>query len=288
MLNVAVRTARPTPLPALLNPLAAVADLWAHRDLTRQFTARAFLSRYRGTHLGVFWALLFPLLMLGVYTFVFTYVFSARGVSGGETRPQYAVWLFCGMAVFGVFSSAATRSCGVVLENPQYVTKVVFPLEVLPIANLGSSVCYALFELVLVLAGVGIFHHAFHWTVVLLPVVVLPLLLITLGVSWFLASLTVFVRDVANVVTLVISQFMFFLTPIFWKPAQLLAAAPELEWMITWNPFAGIVENARRCILTGEAVDWGAWSVAMVIGLVVAQLGYAWFMKSKRGFADVI
>ncbi|MFZ4576452.1 MAG: ABC transporter permease [Phycisphaerales bacterium] len=288
MLNVALRTARPTPLASLLNPASAVANLWSHRDLTRQFAVRYFESRYKGTHLGLVWAMLFPLLMLAVYTFVFTYIFSGRSAGDTETRPQYAVWLFCGMSVFGVFSSATTRACGLVLENPQYVTKVVFPLEVLPISNLGSSLFYAACEMALVLLGVGIFHHAFHWTVVLLPVAMLPLLLLTLGVSWFLASLTVFVRDIANVVSLVVSQFLFFLTPIFWKPAQLLATLPDLAWMIEWNPLAGVVENARRCVLSGESLDWRSWALGTLLGLVVAQCGYAWFVKSKRGFADVL
>ncbi len=288
MLNVALRTARPEPIAALLNPATMVAGLWAQRDLTKQFTVRYFLLRYRGTHLGLVWAMLFPLIMLGVYTFIFTYVFSGRSLGDEETRPQYAVWLFCGMAVFGVFSSAATRACGLVLENPQYVTKVVFPLEVLPVANLGSSLLYAACEFVLVIAGVAVFSHAFHWQVVPVPVAMLPLLLMTIGISWFLASLTVFVRDVANVVSLVVSQLMFFLTPIFWKPEQLLTKLPNLSWMIEWNPLAAVVDNVRRCVLTGESMRWDTWAGGMMIGVVVAQLGYAWFVKSKRGFADVI
>jgi len=261
-------------------------DLWQHRDLTRQFAIRYFLTRFRGTYLGVLWALIFPLLMLLVYTFIFTYIFSAR--SGTETRPQYAVWLFCGMAVYGLFSASVMRACGVVLENPQYVTKVVFPLQILPVSNIGASLFYTAIEIVLVIAGVAIFYSAIHPEILWLPVVLLPLLAITAGISWFLASLTVFVRDVSNVAVIVVSQFLFFLTPIFWKREELLSKMPNLAWLIDLNPFAGIVENARRCLLTGEMPQWGTWSASMVIGLVLMQLGYAWFMKSKRGFADVL
>jgi lipopolysaccharide transport system permease protein len=265
-----------------------LANLWKHRDLTRQFAVRYFLSRYRGTHLGVVWSLIFPLLMLVVYTFIFTQVFSARGVEPPESRPLYAVWLFCGMSIFGIFSASTTRACGLVLENPQYVTKVVFPLEVLIVSNLGASLFYALIEIALVLIGTAIFAHEFHWTVVLLPIVVFPLILLSLGLSWFFASLTVFARDTANIVTLVIGQLMFFLTPVFWKPEQLLTSMPGLRWMIDWNPLASVVENSRRCVLSGEPLEWEGWVFSMIVGAAAAILGYAFFMKSKKGFADVL
>ena len=238
--------------------------------------------------MGVVWALIFPLLMLLVYTFIFTYIFSARGTVLEESRPLYAVWLFCGMAVFGLFQATVMRGCGLVLENPQYVTKVVFPLEILPVANLGASAMYTAIEIALVLLGVAVFHKTVYATSVMLPVVLLPMLMVSLGVSWFLASLTVFIRDVANVTVIVVSQFLFFLTPIFWKRKQLEAELPELSWIVDVNPFAGIVENARRCLLHGLMPELGTWAVSMLIGLVAMQLGYAWFMKSKRGFADVL
>jgi len=284
--EVALRTSQPLTVSSLLNPVVMWSDLWRHRDLSRQFAVRYFLTRFRGTYLGVLWALIFPLLMLLVYTFIFTYIFSAR--SGNETRPQYAVWLFCGMAVFGLFSASVMRACGVVLENPQYVTKVVFPLQILPVANLGASLMYTAIELVLVTVGVAIFHSTLNASALLTPVVLLPLLAMSLGVSWFLASLTVFVRDVSNVAVIVVSQFLFFLTPIFWKKEELLGKMPQLSWLIDFNPLAVIVENARRCILWGQMPDWRGWAIGMAIGLITMQLGYAWFMKSKRGFADVL
>lgn len=286
--EVALRTSRPSSIGTLLNPVSMWSALWKNRDLTRQFAVRYFLTRYRGTYLGVVWALIFPLLMLLVYTFVFTYVLSARSTVLEETRPQYAVWLFCGMAVFGLFSATVMRGCGLVLENPQFVTKVVFPLEILPVANLGASLIYTAIELTLVVLGVAVFYKSFHATIFLLPLALLPMMAISLGVSWFLASLTVFVRDVANIAVIVISQFLFFLTPIFWKKEKLLETMPELEWMVNLNPLAGIVENARRCSLQGVSLDWTSWATSMVFGIVLMQLGYAWFMKSKRGFADVI
>jgi len=254
---------------------------------------RFFLARYRGTYLGAAWALVFPLIMLGVYTFVFNFVLGARaphavlgadGLARAETSSQYAVWLFLGMTVFGVFSESVVRSCGLVLENPNYVTKVVFPLEIMPLASLASAVMFSAFGFSLVLIGLLVFYPTVHWTVVLLPVVLVPLLALALGVSWFLASLAVFVRDVSNLVVIVVSQLLFFMTPIFYRAEDL----KDWAWLARINPLAVVVESARDVVLYGRMPDWRALGAVMVLGLIVMQLGYAWFVKSKRGFADVL
>lgn len=293
MTDMVLRTARPPTIPSLLSPANLVGNLWQHRDLTRQFAMRFFLARYRGTYLGVVWALVFPLIMLGVYTFVFNFVLGARGphqVAGAdglaraETSSQYAVWLFLGMTVFGVFSESAVRSCGLVLENPNYVTKVVFPLEIMPLASLASAVMFSAFGFALVLIGVLAFYPALHWTIVLLPLVLVPLLALALGISWFLASLAVFVRDVSNLVVILVSQLLFFMTPIFYRAEDL----KDWAWLARINPLAVVVESARGVVLYGRLPDWPALGAVLVLGLVVMQLGYAWFVKSKRGFADVL
>jgi lipopolysaccharide transport system permease protein len=261
--------------------------------LSRQFTLRFFLSRYRGTYLGAAWALIFPLVLLGVYTFIFNFVLSGRaahqipgagGVLQPETSSQFAVWLFLGMTVFGVFSESVVRSCGLVLENPNYVTKVVFPLEILPPASLASAVMFSGFGFSLVLIGLLVFYPAVHWTVVLLPLVMLPLLALALGCSWFLASLAVFVRDISNLVVIVVSQLLFFMTPIFYRADDL----KDWAWLARINPLAVIIEASRDVVLYGRTPDWTALGAVMVLGLVIMQLGYAWFIKSKRGFADVL
>jgi len=263
-----------------------VRALWKHRDLTWQFAGRFFHARYRGTYLGIVWALANPLLMLGVYTFIFNYVFAARyGTDPTETRSQYAVILFCGITVYALFSETVVRSCGLVLDNPNYVKKVVFPLEVLPVAGLLSSVMFSLFGLGLVILGTWIYFGHVPWTVVLTPLVLLPAVALGLGLSWFLASLTVFVRDAANLAVIVISQLLLFLTPIFYRVDNL----PEnLRWVGAVNPLAPVVESARRVMIFGRQPEWEALGVSLIIGLGAMQLGYAWFVKSKRGFADVL
>jgi homopolymeric O-antigen transport system permease protein len=285
-METALRTARAASVPQLLNPLRPYADLWRHRELIRQFTVRYFLARYRGTYLGVAWALLFPLIMLAVYTFVFNTIFTVRwGQTPGESQFEFALVMFCGLILFGVFSESSVRSVGLVLDNPSFVKKVVFPVEILPVASLGSSLLYAAMSMLLVLAGTAFLLHRLTWTALVFPVVLVPLVALSLGVGWFLASLGVFVRDTGNLAVLVIQQLLFFMTPIFYRVENLPAHYQRLAKL---NPLTVIVDGGRRTLMRGELPDWVAYAWCLALSLVVMQLGYAWFMKSKRGFADVL
>jgi lipopolysaccharide transport system permease protein len=293
MTDMVLRTARPASISALLNPVGMLAELWSRRDLIGQFSQRYFLARHRGTHLGMVWALLFPLVLLAVYSFIFNFVFTARSArmvpdgAGGalpETQTQYAVALFLSLTIFNIFSESVVRSAGLVLDNTNYVKRVVFPLEVLPVSSLMSAVKFSLFGLGLSLAGVVAFYPKVYATVLLLPVVVLPMLALALGLAWFIASLAVFVRDIGNLVVIVVGQILFFLTPIFYRADDL----KEWAWIVRVNPLGVVIESARQVTLYGQMPDWRALAGVLVVGLVVMQLGYAWFMKSKRGFADVL
>jgi len=293
MTDLVLRTARPASIPSLLNPVSMIANLWSRRDLIRQFAVRYFLARHKGTYLGMFWALLFPLVLLAVYTFIFNYVFVARSVHmvadgmGGaaeETRSQYTVMLFLGLTVYGIFSESVVRSAGLVLDNPNYVKKIVFPLEVLPVSALLSALMFSCFGLTLTVVGLFAFYPEVYWTVLLLPVVLAPLLMLALGLAWFISSLAVFVRDVANIVLIVVGQLLFFMTPIFYRADDL----KEWAWLSHLNPVGVVVEAARQVVLYGAMPDWKSLGYATLLGLGVMQLGYAWFMKSKRGFADVL
>jgi len=286
MSSVVVHSARPTPLPALLNPGHLVGSLWRHRDLAWQFAVRYFQARYKGTYLGIGWALAVPLLMLAVYTLVFNFIFQARlGVSPEETRSQYAVLLFCGITVYGIFSETVTRSTSLVLDNPNYVKKVVFPLEILAVSSLVSAVMFSGFGIALVLLGTWWFFGSVPWTAVLLPLVLVPMLALSLGLSWFFSSLAVFVRDVGNVVSIFVSQLLFFLTPIFYRVESLPV---EWQWVARVNPMTPVVEGARNVLVLGKGPDWQALGLTLALGLLVMQFGYAWFVKSKRGFSDVL
>jgi lipopolysaccharide transport system permease protein len=285
MSSLVMHSARPTPLASLLVPSHLVRTLWARRDLISQFARRYFFARYRGTHLGAVWAFISPLVMLAVYTFVFNYVFQARNPSADITNSQFAVLLFCGITVYGIFSESVSRSSSLVLDNPNYVKKVVFPIEVLPVSSVASSLMFSSFSMLLVVLGTWAAFGRVPWTVVLIPLVLLPLVFLSLGLAWFLASLGVFIRDISNLVVLLVSQLLFFLTPIFYRIENL----PErLKPIAVLNPLAHIVEGARRVLVLGQQPDWAALGLVTIVGLLTMQLGYAWFMKSKRGFADVL
>ncbi len=216
-----------------LNPLALARNLWTHRDLVRQFTGREIAGRYKGSFFGLFWSFFHPLVLLLTYTFVFGLVFRARwGERGSSSLGEFSLVLFSGLIAFNIFSESVNRSAGLIPTVPNYVKKVVFPLEILPVSVLGSALFHALVSLAILLGASLAFGPGLQWTLILLPVVALPLLFLTLGLSWFLAALGVYVRDVHYTVTLAVQVF-FFLTPIFYP----LEAVPEgFRRLVGLNP----------------------------------------------------
>jgi lipopolysaccharide transport system permease protein len=267
------------------HPWRLVLHFVERRELIRQFTLREVQGRYRGSYLGILWALITPLLTLAVYTFVFSVIFKAQW-KGAESEGfmGFALTMFSGLIAFNVFSECATKAPTLVVGNPNYVQKVVFPLEILPVSVVGSALIHSLISLGIVLVGLLISSGKLHWTLLYLPLVYLPLVAFTLGVSWFLASLGVFVRDVRNFVGVIV-QLLFFLTAIFYPLSAVPAAVRPLFQL---NPLATIVENFRRVVIWGLTPDW-LWlgGVTLFSGLVMLG-GYMWFMKIKRAFADVI
>lgn len=280
-----VRSAAPTPLAALLNPLHLVATLWRNRELIRQFTVRETVERHRGTHLGLLWSVINPLLVLAVYTFVFGVILRQKWDVLGGSPAEFPLTMLCGVTVFTVFADAVSQAPALIVNRAGYVTKVIFPLEIFPVTVLGSGLFYAGIGLVLIVGGTGLLLHAFSPTIWLFPVVLLPLIFLSLGLSWFLSSLGVFLRDINSVVAIVVQRVMMFLTPIFYPVENV---PDQYRFLIDYNPLTPIVENSRRTLMWGQWPDWASLGIVTVISLVVMQLGYAFFVKSKRGFADVL
>lgn len=285
MSQIAVRSAKPEPVARLLWPGIAFSRLWRHRDLIAQFTGREAAMRHKGTNLGLAWAVAQPLLMLAVYTFLFGVVFQFRwGRLEGGGNPEFALTFFCGLIVFAVFQECANKSTSLIMERPNLVRRVVFPLEILPAVVLGSALLYMVIEAALLILCKGIFFRAVSPTAFFFPLVLIPLIMLSLGAGWFLSALGVFIRDIRQVV-FVCTQMLFFLTPIFYP----LDMVPEqYRWFIELNPLTHIVENARRTLLWGMTPDWGSLAVVTVFTAIVMQLGYAWFSRARRSFADVV
>ncbi len=283
--SLIVISSRPESVWQYAHPLAMVRNLWAHRDLLQQFTVREVMGRYKGSYLGFLWSLLTPLFMLMVYTFVFSVVFKAKwGASPSESRVEFALTLFCSLIAFNVFSECLARAPGLIVSSPNYVKKVVFPLEILPLSVLGSALVHSLTSLVILFLGLLVFVRAIPWTAIYLPLVYLPLVGLCLGLSWFLASLGVFIRDIGYLVGVVL-QVLFFMTPIIYP----ISAVPAvLQLALRLNPLSSIVEDFRRVIMWGQAPDWPWWGVVTLFSGLVTMAGYVWFMKLKRAFADVV
>jgi lipopolysaccharide transport system permease protein len=268
-----------------LNPFRVAGHLWQYRQLISQLTRQQVRSQYKGSLVGIGWSLIHPLLMLCVYTFVFSVVFQARfGVQSAESRFDFALALFIGLVSFRLFTEVVNSAPSLIFGHVNYVKKVVFPLEILVVVNFLGSLINALFSLFVFLCGAMVIHHTIPWTTSLLPLVWLPLILLTLGCGYFLASFGVFLRDL-DAATNVITTMLFFLTPIFYP----LSAVPERFRIFSLlNPLTTIVENTRAVTL-GEALpDWVAFSAVLTTSALVCLFGFIWFMKSKKAFADVI
>ncbi len=245
---------------------------------------REIVGRYQGSVMGLLWSFLNPVFMLAVYTFVFSVVFKARWGAGEESRGQFAVVLFAGLIVHTLFSEVLNRAPQLILGNANYVKKVVFPLEVLPVVQLLAAAFHALVSIVVLLAAQWVFNGGVPWTVVLLPVVALPLLALTLGVAWMLSSLGVFVRDVGQT-TVLATSVLLFLSPIFF-PINALPANFQV-WMHL-NPLTFIIEQVRAVLVWGQQPDWIGLVQYSIAAVLIGWLGFAWFQKTRKGFADVL
>ncbi len=268
-----------------MNPLLFFRRLWPVRGLTLKMIRRDIETRYRGSFLGVLWAFVNPLVMLLLYTLVFGVIMRARWPDDpGTGMAGFAVTLFCGLIPYNVFAECATRGPGLVVAVPNYVKRVVFPLEILPLVLVGSAFFHGLVSFAALLGVVLVASGSLHWTVVLMPAVVLPLLLLLLGLSFVLSSLGVFLRDLGQGMGL-ITQVVLFGTPILY-PRRALPGA--LGSLVEVNPLAWTVENVRRVVLQGQSPDWRGLLIWSAIAGLLMLTGYAWFMKTKRAFADVI
>ena len=215
-------------------------------------------------------------------------VFFALGIrfSQKDAPQEYALFLFCGLVTFGLFADSVTRAPGLIIGKPNLVKRVVFPLETLPISLVISSLIFCCFGFAVLFAGQLVITGSIPWTVVLLPIVLAPIVFLSLGLAWFLASFGVYVRDARHATSLIVSNLLFFMTPIIYDVERI--NNETLRFILRLNPLTTAVELTRAVVLRGELPDWRAWALLAAISLVTCQLGYAWFKKTERGFNDVL
>ncbi len=271
--------------PQRISINSLLVSLWRNRQLIIQLTKRDVIGRYRGSFMGVMWSLFNPLFLLTIYSFVFSVVFNVRwGLDTGESKAQFAVVLFAGMIVHSLFAETLNRAPRLILSNVSYVKKIVFPLEILPVAAIGAALFHMLVSVFVLLAAFVAMNGYLQWTIVFLPLVLLPLIVLTLGAAWGLASLGVFVRDIAHPIGMVMTALLF-ASPVFYP----ITALPEYirPWLML-NPLTLIIEQTRSVLIFGQTPDWSGLAVYSSVSVAVGWLGYAWFQKTRKGFANVL
>lgn len=268
----------------IASPKEIFDSLWRNKALIRKLIHREVVGRYKGSMLGILWSLITPIFMLAVYTFVFSVVFKARWSGGSESKVEFALLLFAGLLVFNLFSECITRAPGQILANVNYVKKVVFPLEILPWVALGSALFHFSVSLCVWLVAYSLMVGIPHWTVSLLPLIIAPFTLFVMGLSWILSSLGVYLRDVGQLIGVMV-QILMFMTPIFY-PAS---ALPEhLQFLVYFNPLTPPIEMLRDIMYWGTTPNLKIWLLGTIFALLTCWLGFVWFQKTRKGFADVV
>ena len=252
-------------------------------QLIFSFAKRELLGRYKGSALGIAWALLTPVVMIAIFTFIFAGIFGARfGVN--QSHWDYALYLFCGLLPWSMFQESVQQSANTIVTNSNLVKRVVFPLETLPAAHVFAALGNQLFATVALLIAIIIIRQRLELTALWLPVLLIPQLLFALGAAWLIASLGVFLRDIAQGMTLLLMAWMY-LTPIIY-PESII---PErFRAFIDLNPFTSLVRNYRHIFLDGVRPDWRGLVYFTAVAAIVFIFGYWWFARTRRGFADVI
>lgn len=263
-----------------------ISDFTKYRNIIKQFTTREISLKYKGSSLGLSWTFITPILMLVVYTFVFGEILSSRwpGTSGNSGHVDFALLVFCGLIVFNTFSEVILRAPTLIISNVNLVKKVVFPLQILIINVLLATLVQTGISFTILIIGVLIFKGVIYWTLLFLPIVLLPLILITIGLGWIISSLGVYFKDIGQFLGILVQALML-LSPIFYP----LSLIPEkMLFLYNLNPISFVVEDVRRIIIWGQLPQW-EWTIpGIVIGMVFFVGGYAWFMKTKGGFSDVL
>ncbi len=261
-------------------------DLWRYRHMISQLLWREIQQQYRGTAFGFFWAVVAPFLDLLVYSFVFVVLFHAPTPAppGVKVVLPYSLVLLAGLFPYNILSQVVGMAPQEVLRHPNFVKKVRFPLEVLPVVRLGVALFHGGVAFAVLLGGVLWYTHRLPWTIVLLPIALMPLVALAVGLGWFLSSLGVYIRDLQSVAAVVL-RVWFFATPIVYPITRLPAWAVPL---VQWNPLTFVVEAVRAVLLWGTGFPWGVWVLWMAFTGGLAFAGYKWFIHTKQGFADVL
>jgi lipopolysaccharide transport system permease protein len=257
--------------------------IWDHRNLIAMMVRRDSFGKYKGSLLGILWPMINPIGHLILYTFLFCVILKVK-LGGDGSTSNFALYLMAGLLPWGAFSEALSRSSVCILEHPNYVKRVIFPLQVLPVITVLSTLVTEAMAFLILVAGVALYSHHVHLTLLFLPLVCVSQLLLTTGICWFLAALGVYIRDIRHMMALALAAWMY-ATPIVYPATSLPQNFKFLLWL---NPMAGIVLDYRRVVLQGLPPDWNHYFSYTLVGVVAFFIGFKFFQKTKKSFADVM
>lgn len=265
-----------------LSPRSLGRSLWRNRRLLFELSKREVRSRYHGSVAGVLWSLLQPALTLALYTFVFALVLQVRWPGTGGGTVHYVLVLFAGLMLFNLLSEILNRAPSLLISHSNYVKRVVFPLELLPVASALGVLVHVLMQLLVWLLALCVVTGSPHWNMLWAPLLMLPLFVLAVGLSWLLAGASVFLRDLVQIVPL-LSAALVFLAPVFYP----LSAVPErMRGWIACNPLSFVVEQLRAVVIDGQTPHGLPWIGYAALSLLVGWLGYAAFQRMRPGWAD--
>jgi len=261
-------------------------SLWGNRGLIKILTSRELAGRFTGSLLGRFWLVLSPIIMLGVYAYFFGEILQSKWSLGAssESLTSFALIIFSGLILHQLFAECISRAPDLIVINPNYVKKIVFPLEILPVVVLASMILQLLISVLILIAVFAFMDGIFNWSWLLLLFIYIPFFILTLGVMWFLAALGVFLRDLRQL-TQFVATVALFLSPVFYPMDRL---PEELQILKFINPLVIVIEQSRLVLFEGVVPEWGVLGIYSLVSILVACVGFYFFMRSKPAFADVI
>ncbi|HGM7308303.1 TPA: ABC transporter permease [Stenotrophomonas maltophilia] len=268
-------------------PATSERSLATRASLAWEMAKRDVFARYKGSVIGLAWSFFYPVLMLGVYTFVFGVIFRSRWTGTHSDAPltsEFALILFSGLVVYGFFSECLNKAPGLITANGQFVKKVVFPLEVLPVSTALSALFHMLVSLLVLLIAMLLLKGGVPVTAIAFPVVMMPLLLATLGCTWLFSALGVYLRDLGQIMPLVTTMLLF-LSPVFYP---ITAVPASFRHIVELNPITGVMDGVRDTLIFGHWPDMGLLLWQYLVGLLIMLFGLSVFQYVRRGFADVI
>lgn len=268
-------------------PMTLLSLTIKQRALIWQFTKRNIETRHKGNALGLLWLILNPLIQMCIYSFVFGVIFEARFNSNDESGLSYALGIFLSLTIYQFIAETLNSAPSIIVGNPNFVKKVVFPLEVLPIATVGAALYNLIISLILTLIGVLAFGGGFTFGMLFFPLIILPAIILALGMAWLISSLGVFFKDLQHAVGH-ISLIMMYASAIFYSKEMVVEKSPKIWELLRFNPIVHVIEQSRRAILWDATIQWNGIIYSYFIGTIVFFSGFIIFKKLRTEFADLI